>query len=37
MTGANEWQADTTRQRLIAAASSQFARRSDSMVSHDDI
>ncbi|HME78146.1 MAG TPA: ScbR family autoregulator-binding transcription factor [Mycobacterium sp.] len=37
MTEASERRADTTRQRLIAAASRQFARRSYSMVSLDDI
>lgn len=37
MTEASERRADTTRQRLIAAASCQFARRSYSMVSLDDI
>jgi TetR/AcrR family transcriptional repressor of nem operon len=37
MTGASERRAGTTRQRLIAAASRQFARRSYSMVSLDDI
>jgi TetR/AcrR family transcriptional regulator, transcriptional repressor for nem operon len=37
MTEASERRADTTRQRLIAAASRQFARRSYSTVSLDDI
>ena len=37
MTEASERRADTTRERLIAAASRQFARRSYSMVSLDDI
>jgi TetR/AcrR family transcriptional regulator, transcriptional repressor for nem operon len=37
MTESSERRADTTRQRLIAAASRQFARRSYSMVSLDDI
>src|SRR5271155_750016 len=37
MTEASERPAGTTRQRLIAAASHQFARRSYSMVSLDDI
>jgi AcrR family transcriptional regulator len=37
MTEASERRADTTRQRLIAAASHQFAHRSYSMVSLDDI
>jgi TetR/AcrR family transcriptional regulator, transcriptional repressor for nem operon len=37
MTEAGERRADTTRQRLIAAASRQFAHRSYSMVSLDDI
>ncbi|MGO8851329.1 TetR family transcriptional regulator, partial [Mycobacterium sp.] len=37
MTEAGERRADTTRHRLIAAASRQFARRSYSMVSLDDI
>ena len=37
MTEASERRADTTRQRLVAAASHQFARRSYSMVSLDDI
>lgn len=37
MTEHGERRADTTRQRLIAAASHQFARRSYSMVSLDDI
>ncbi|MBV9598702.1 MAG: TetR/AcrR family transcriptional regulator [Chloroflexi bacterium] len=37
MTEASERRADTTRHRLIAAASRQFARRSYSMVSLDDI
>ena len=37
MTETSERRADTTRQRLIAAASHQFARRSYSMVSLDDI
>jgi TetR/AcrR family transcriptional regulator, transcriptional repressor for nem operon len=37
MIEANERRAETTRQRLIAAASRQFARRSYSMVSLDDI
>jgi TetR/AcrR family transcriptional regulator, transcriptional repressor for nem operon len=37
MTETSERRADTTRQRLIAAASRQFARRSYSMVSLDDI
>jgi TetR/AcrR family transcriptional regulator, transcriptional repressor for nem operon len=37
MTEASVRPADTTRQRLIAAASRQFARRSYSMVSLDDI
>ena len=37
MTEASEGRAGTTRQRLIAAASRQFARRSYSMVSLDDI
>ena len=37
MTEASERRADTTRQRLIAAASRQFAHRSYSMVSLDDI
>jgi TetR/AcrR family transcriptional regulator, transcriptional repressor for nem operon len=37
MTDAGERRADTTRHRLIAAASHQFARRSYSMVSLDDI
>ena len=37
MTEASERRAGTTRQRLIAAASHQFARRSYSMVSLDDI
>ena len=37
MTEASEGRADSTRQRLIAAASRQFARRSYSMVSLDDI
>jgi len=37
MTEASERRANTTRQRLIAAASRQFAHRSYSMVSLDDI
>ena len=37
MTAASERRADTTRQRLIAAASRQFAHRPYSMVSLDDI
>jgi AcrR family transcriptional regulator len=37
MTGASERRADTTRHRLIAAASQQFAHRPYSMVSLDDI
>jgi TetR/AcrR family transcriptional regulator, transcriptional repressor for nem operon len=37
MTEAGERRADTTRQRLVAAASHQFAHRSYSMVSLDDI
>jgi TetR/AcrR family transcriptional regulator, transcriptional repressor for nem operon len=37
MTEASERRADTTRHRLIAAASRQFARRPYSMVSLDDI
>ena len=37
MTEASERRADATRERLIAAASRQFARRSYSMVSLDDI
>ncbi|MGA3254984.1 MAG: TetR/AcrR family transcriptional regulator [Mycobacterium sp.] len=37
MTEVSEGRAGTTRQRLIAAASRQFARRSYSMVSLDDI
>jgi TetR/AcrR family transcriptional repressor of nem operon len=37
MNQASERRADTTRQRLIAAASRQFAHRSYSMVSLDDI
>src|SRR5271163_5216526 len=37
MTEVSEGRADSTRQRLIAAASRQFARRSYSMVSLDDI
>jgi TetR/AcrR family transcriptional regulator, transcriptional repressor for nem operon len=37
MTEASERRADTTRERLIAAASRQFARRSYGMVSLDDI
>jgi TetR/AcrR family transcriptional regulator, transcriptional repressor for nem operon len=37
MTEASERRADTARQRLIAAASRQFARRSYSVVSLDDI
>jgi TetR/AcrR family transcriptional regulator, transcriptional repressor for nem operon len=37
MAEASERRADTTRQRLIAAASRQFAHRSYSMVSLDDI
>jgi TetR/AcrR family transcriptional regulator, transcriptional repressor for nem operon len=37
MTEASERRADTTRHRLIVAASRQFARRSYSMVSLDDI
>jgi TetR/AcrR family transcriptional regulator, transcriptional repressor for nem operon len=37
MTEASERRADTTRQRLIAAASRQFAHRPYSMVSLDDI
>jgi TetR/AcrR family transcriptional regulator, transcriptional repressor for nem operon len=37
MIEASERRADTTRQRLIAAAARQFARRSYSMVSLDDI
>jgi len=37
MTEASERRADTTRHRLIAAASHRFARRSYSMVSLDDI
>ena len=37
MTEASERRGDTTRQRLIAAASRQFANRSYSMVSLDDI
>ena len=37
MTEASEQRADTTRQRLIAAASHQFAHRPYSMVSLDDI
>jgi TetR/AcrR family transcriptional regulator, transcriptional repressor for nem operon len=37
MTEASERRADTTRQRLIAAASHQFSHRSYSMVSLDDI
>jgi AcrR family transcriptional regulator len=37
MTQANERRADTTRQRLIAAASRQFANRPYSLVSLDDI
>ena len=37
MTDTSERRADTTRQRLIAAAARQFARRSYSMVSLDDI
>ncbi|WP_375488586.1 TetR family transcriptional regulator [uncultured Mycobacterium sp.] len=37
MTEAGERRADSTRQRLIAAASRQFAHRSYSMVSLDDI
>ena len=37
MTEASERRADTTRQRLIAAASSQFAHRPYSIVSLDDI
>ena len=37
MTEPSERRADTTRQRLIAAASRQFARHSYSMVSLDDI
>ena len=37
MTEASERRAETTRQRLIAAASRQFAHRSYSMVSLDDI
>ena len=37
MTESSERRADTTRQRLIAAASRQFAHRSYSMVSLDDI
>jgi TetR/AcrR family transcriptional repressor of nem operon len=37
MTEVSERRADTTRQRLIAAAGRQFARRSYSMVSLDDI
>ncbi len=37
MTDAGERRADTTRHRLIAAAAHQFARRSYSMVSLDDI
>jgi TetR/AcrR family transcriptional regulator, transcriptional repressor for nem operon len=37
MTEAGERRSDTTRQRLIAEASRQFARRSYSMVSLDDI
>ena len=37
MTETSERRADTTRQRLIAAASRQFARHSYSMVSLDDI
>jgi AcrR family transcriptional regulator len=37
MTGASERRADTTRHRLIAAASRQFAHRPYSMVSLDDI
>src|SRR5277367_1727823 len=37
MTEASERRADSTRQRLIAAASRQFARRPYSMVSLDDI
>ena len=37
MTEASHRRADTTRQRLIAAASRQFAHRSYSMVSLDDI
>jgi len=37
MTEASERRADTTRHRLIAAASRQFSRRSYSMVSLDDI
>jgi len=37
MTEASERGADSTRQGLIAAAARQFARRSYSMVSLDDI
>src|ERR1700758_1844427 len=37
MPEANDRRADTTRQRLIAAASRQFAQRPYSMVSLDDI
>ena len=37
MTEASERRADTTRQRLVAAASRQFAHRPYSMVSLDDI
>ena len=37
MTEASERRAGTTRQRLIAAASRQFAHRPYSMVSLDDI